>query len=113
MTANVGAMPIRDPSRRKMRTHIGVKRSDPQVARDRADHVLQARLHLAGRLVRKGYRKNAIRRDAHLTQKLSDAVRQDSSFSTAGPGKNQNRAIGLPNGGRLHVVEDFRFQEHL
>jgi hypothetical protein len=40
-------------------------------------------------------------------------VRQDASFSAAGPGEYQYGTIGLPDGGRLHVVEDFRFQEHL
>ena len=50
---------------------------------------------------------------AHLAKKVGDAVRQDASFSTAGPSEYQNGTIGLPDGGRLHVVEDFRFQEHL
>ena len=90
-----------------------MKRADPQIARDRADQALQPRLHLAGGLVGEGYRKNAIRSDAHLTQMQSDAMRENASFSASGPGKYQHRAIGLPNGGSLHVAEDFRFQEHL
>ena len=40
-------------------------------------------------------------------------MRQNARFAAAGTGEDQNRAIGLPNGGRLHVVENFGFQEHL
>ena len=104
---------MREPSRRKMRTHIAVKRSDPNIARRRADHVLQTRLHLAGGLVREGYGENAVRSDAQFSKQVGNTVRQNARLSAAGPSEDQNRAIGLPNGGRLHVVENFGFEEHL
>jgi hypothetical protein len=87
--------------------------ADPDIARGSAHHGLQSRFHFAGRFVREGYGENAIGSDAFLFKQVGDAVRQDPRFSASGAREDQNRTIALPNGGRLHVVEDFRFQEHL
>ena len=43
----------------------------------------------------------------------SDAMRVRDLCFTRPCREDQNRATGMPNGGRLHVVEDFRFEEHL
>ena len=40
-------------------------------------------------------------------------MRQDAGLTAAGPGEDQNGAISMLDGGRLHVVEKFGFQEHL
>ncbi len=90
-----------------------VKRADPQVAGVGADHVLQAGLHLTRGFVRKGYRQNAIGGDAQLFKQVGDAMSEYAGLSAARTSKDQDGAIGLPNGGRLHVVEDFSFEEHL
>ena len=90
-----------------------VKRADPYVAGVRADHILQAGFHLTGGFVRERYRQNAIRGDAQLFKQVRDAMREYAGLSAARTSKDQDRAIGLPNGGSLHVVEDFSFEEHL
>ena len=95
-----------------MRTHIAWNvptqrsRAGAPTIRSRRD------FHLAGGLVRKGDGENAIRGDAQLSEQVGDAVRQDARLTASGAGKDQNRAIGLPNGGRLHVVEEFGLEEH-
>ena len=39
-------------------------------------------------------------------------MRKHAGFPAAGARKNKHRAIGLPNGGGLHVVKCFGFEEH-
>ena len=89
-----------------------VERSDPEIARRGTDHALEPRLHFARGLVGKGHRKDAIRSNFVLSEQQGNAVREHTRLAASGTGEYQNGTIGLPDGGSLHVVEDFRFQEH-
>ena len=81
----------------------GVERHDPDRARDRAERPLDARLHLAGGLVREGDREDLVRLHAAGGQQVRDAVGEDARLPRAGAGDHEQRPLGgqhgLPLGG--------------
>ena len=81
-----------------------VERAHPEIARDRADHALQARFHLAGSLVRKGHGEDPVRKDLLLVEQVRDPVREHARFARTGTCEDEDRAIGLFDRSPLYVV---------
>ena len=81
----------------------GVERQDPDRPRDRAEHPLDALLHLARSLVREGDREDLVRLHAARGEQVRDAVGEHAGLPRAGTGDHEQRALGgqhrLPLGG--------------
>jgi hypothetical protein len=89
-----------------------VKCSDPQVARRRADHTLEPRLHFARGFVGERYGQDAIRSDLLASEQQGNAVRKHARFAASGTGEYQNGTVGMFDGLRLYIVESFSLQDH-
>ena len=76
-----------------------------------ADHVLDPFLHLLGRLVGKGDRKDLVGGNA-LLQQISDATGDDAGFAGTGSGQQQERPVAVDDRFALLRVETVEI-EHL
>ena len=68
-----------------------VEGADPQRCRGQAELRLDARTHLARRLVGEGHGEDAVRRDALDLHQPGDAVREHARLAAAGAGEHQRR----------------------
>jgi hypothetical protein len=59
------------------------------------DEVFDSPAHFPSRLVGKGHGKDALRRDAVLTDQRGNSVREDPGLPGAGAGKDQKRAVSV------------------
>ncbi len=83
--AEPGRFAAKDPAAR------GVKREDPDRARDSAEHVLQPLAHLARGLVRERDREDLLGLDPVRVDQVRDAVREDARLAGARAGDDEQR----------------------
>ena len=104
MIAKLEAMPMRLPSRRKMRTQTEWK---VPTHSSRAFAPI-----IAGGLVREGYRKDAIREDVFLAEEVRDPVREDAGFAASGTCKNEDGPFGLLDSMTLDLTKSVSLDNH-
>ncbi len=112
MIAKFEAMPMRLPSRRKMRTQIEWNVPTHSSRGLCADHRFEPRLHLAGRFVGEGYGQDAVGEDVFLAEQVRDPVGEDSGLAAAGTGKNENGSFGLLDSITLDVIKSVSLDNH-
>jgi len=77
------------------------------------EQAIDAFAHLFGRLIGKSHGKNRVRRNALFADQPGDAARNDTCFSRARPGKDEQRAFSGLDGGALFGIQfvDERLQD--
>jgi hypothetical protein len=86
----------------------GVEGAHPHAAHAARHQLLEARAHLAGRLVGEGHREDARREHVLVHDQVRHAVRDDARLAAARAREDHQRALGVEHGlalRRVHALE--------